>query len=244
MQHADDQQRDWQAQVERALRTVNDLAGLAQITQHELGSMIGGQQRPRMRGHHLVVVDVDNPRVRIDRLRDLVNVLPGRQACAQIEELVHPRLGDGPHHPLHERAIGASILPNAGLLSEKFFGQLPVSRVIILAAKQIVVYPGNIGPSRIDCRGNVISHAQKIAHDRNTTRGPPTRAPANLTGRPHPKRLADLPLVPERISDPPNQPPVLPRHRRPRDRPRANSPLKDRRRVRPGRPTVPAGSLP
>jgi hypothetical protein len=135
MQHADDQQCDRPAQVKDRTRAVDNPPRLPQIAQHELRTLIRGQQRSRMRGHYLVVVHIHDPHVRIDRLRDLMNVLPGREPGPEIEELVDSRLGGRPHYSLHERAIGASVLPNARLLREKFLGQRPVDRVIVLAAR-------------------------------------------------------------------------------------------------------------
>ena len=69
----------------RVVKVAVDVAG---------GTLVGGvaRQRAGVRQHQRVVVDVDDPGRRGGSLRDLVRVLHGRQAGADVEELADARL--------------------------------------------------------------------------------------------------------------------------------------------------------
>ena len=63
--------------------------GVAEVRLDVGGAALGrgGEQGPGVGEHERVVVDVDDPGGRGDALRDLVHVVRGRQAGADVEEL-------------------------------------------------------------------------------------------------------------------------------------------------------------
>jgi hypothetical protein len=79
--------------------------------------------------HH---IDVDDPRAGYCRLRDLVDVLAGGQAGAEVNELRDAAGCREPHHALHERPVGARVCRQVRLLAEELLGELPISREVVL----------------------------------------------------------------------------------------------------------------
>ncbi len=79
MQDRDQQHRHRPGQVQQSphRRVAQDHLRLAQVGQDGQGGGLVGQQRVGMRMDHRVVVDVDDPGVRRDLLRDLVDVALG-----------------------------------------------------------------------------------------------------------------------------------------------------------------------
>jgi len=70
-----------------------DAGRVAQVRRDDGHAAAGGEQRPGVGQHDGVGVGVGRGGGRVDRLRDLVGVLPGRQSGAQVEELADALLG-------------------------------------------------------------------------------------------------------------------------------------------------------
>ena len=74
-----------------------------------------------------VVIDVDNARVRCRRVHDLVRVVRGRDAGADIEELPDAGLGgEEPGHPGKERPIGPDRLDDSRISGDHRVAGRPV----------------------------------------------------------------------------------------------------------------------
>lgn len=107
--------------------------------------VVVGQQRPRVRQHQRIVIDVDHPRIGVNPLRHLMHVLPGRQPRPQIEELINPRLGSQvayrppeeltvlPRHDAHLRSLLKYLISAPAIGGE-----------VILAAEVVVIHPGDV----------------------------------------------------------------------------------------------------
>jgi hypothetical protein len=87
---------------------LQDGVGVAQVGLDDR-RVVTGFPGPGVGQHHGVVVDVDHPGRRLDRLRDLVHVAPGRQAGAEVEKLPDPGLA-------RQEAAAGEILTGAPVL--------------------------------------------------------------------------------------------------------------------------------
>jgi hypothetical protein len=110
-----------------------------------------GQQRLRVQQHDRVVVHVHDLGVRGDRLRDLMHVLTGGKAGADVEELPDPRLGGKEtHDPPQERPRGAGGLRRFREGLDRCLGRDPVGLEVVLAAQEIVIDPRWVRDARVD----------------------------------------------------------------------------------------------
>src|SRR5690606_27154672 len=104
--------------------------------------------------HQRVVVDVDDPGLGRDGLGDLVGVVGGGQPGADVQELPGPRLagqvGDGADQ---ERPGGAGQIGDLGQDPQDLVADLPVDRVVVLAAEPVVPDPGDVGDGGVDPGG-------------------------------------------------------------------------------------------
>src|SRR5215213_1566287 len=106
-----------------------------------------------MHQHDRVVVDVDDPGGRVDRLDDLVDVGAGRDAGADVEELSDPQLpGKEAHGPAHEAAVLQDADADAWEHGRDRLPGLAVGGEVVLAAKPVVVSAGRMGHRRVDLR--------------------------------------------------------------------------------------------
>ena len=88
-----------------------------------------------MHQHERIVVDVDDPGIRRDRLGDLMGVVGGRQAGTDVQELPDPRFaGQVPDRPAQEYPVGSSVVADAGVELPDLITDLAVDRVVVLAA--------------------------------------------------------------------------------------------------------------
>ena len=71
------------------------------------GPVVAGEQLPAVRDRDRVDVDVDHPGLRVRRLGDLVHVADGRNAGADVEELVDAGVEQRPYGPAQELPAGA-----------------------------------------------------------------------------------------------------------------------------------------
>ena len=122
MQNAQEQDCRRLAEVQRLGSLAEDLLRVAQVPVQVGDSTLwtGGQQRLRVQQHDRVVVHVHDPGFRGSRLRDLMNVLPGGKARADVEKLPDPRLGGKKSHdppqecPLRQGLMGGELPQTTG----------------------------------------------------------------------------------------------------------------------------------
>ena len=75
-----------------------------------------GQQGAGVRKHERIVVGIDDPRRGSGPLGELVGVVDGRQARADVQELADPRLkGQVAHGPGQERPASTGDVDDAGV---------------------------------------------------------------------------------------------------------------------------------
>jgi hypothetical protein len=107
-------------------RVVQHRRRAAQVGQDRLAAVQIRQQRAGVRDGHRVHVHVDDPRVRIRRLRHLVHVPGRRHPRAQVEQLVHAEVG---HQVVHHAAEERPVRPGRrGQLRQRLRGAPPTSR--------------------------------------------------------------------------------------------------------------------
>jgi hypothetical protein len=117
------------------------------------GVVVGGEDRATVREDDRVDVDVDDPRVGGDLLRDLVGVPGRRQAGPDVDELPDPLPGHVPHGTPQERAVLLGELTDLGHRLGDALDGLPVDPVVVLAPEVVVIHPGHAGPGGVDAGG-------------------------------------------------------------------------------------------
>jgi hypothetical protein len=101
-----------------------------------------------------VVVDVDDLRVRGDPLGDLVGVVGGRQAGADVQELADLRLaGQVPDGAGEEPPGGAGDVHDLGIDGAIVVTGVAVHREVVLAAQPVVPDPRRVRHLGVDLRG-------------------------------------------------------------------------------------------
>lgn len=96
-----------------------------------------------MREDDRVVVDVDDAGVGGDALGDLVGVLGGGQARADVEVLADAcPAGEVGHGAAEERPVGARHFADAGVHGGDVVADLFVHLVVVLAAEPVVPHAG------------------------------------------------------------------------------------------------------
>src|ERR1700722_4052227 len=111
------------------------------------------QHIPAVREYHRIVVDVHDPGLAIGPPRHVVHVTRGRQAGTNIDKLADTGVGSQKIHRSPQKGpVRPARLANVRQIGHYFIAGLPVSRVIVFAAEQVVINAGrtwNIGP---ECR--------------------------------------------------------------------------------------------
>jgi hypothetical protein len=155
VQDRDQDQRDGLAEVEHLAHhgRGQDGFGIAQV-----GVDVGGppfrrrgEQGAGVREHERVVVDVHDAGRRRGFLGDLVDVVRGGQPGTDVEEL--PDAGFGgqvPDGAAEECPVLSRRDPDERRVPQHLRRRLPVGREVILAADEVVVHPGGMGPGRVD----------------------------------------------------------------------------------------------
>src|SRR5208282_6096236 len=111
---------------------------------------LAGQQRPGVREHDGVVVDVDDPGLGRHALRYLVRVAVGRDPGADVEELPDPRLGgQETNRPGQEGAVGADREHQVRVRLQGPLAEFPVSGEVVLPAQPVVVDAGYVGDADV-----------------------------------------------------------------------------------------------
>ena len=97
-----------------------------------------------MREHLRIVVHVRHPSLRIDSLRDLVHIIGGRQAGAEVKELVDAKF---PRHVADRADQAGTIvqcnLHRTGELVDENVTYSPVDGKVVFSSEQVIVGPGN-----------------------------------------------------------------------------------------------------
>jgi len=166
VQQVADDQADRPRQVQAVADRVDDRAGVAHVGVRDADARVAlREQRLEVTDHDRVVVDVGHPRGRVDAQHRFVGVRDGRQPAAQVGELADARLRRPDRRPGQELAILDGHLPDQRDDAEQPVRHVPVRRVIVLAAEDIVIHARDTRLSRV-----------KIGHARHPKAGP-TRSP-------------------------------------------------------------------
>ena len=124
---------------------VQDLGRVGQVPGHGQHAGGLGQQVPGVGQHLGVVVGIDDPRVRNNRLGGLVSVRGGRQPAADVQELPDALLGGvGDGAGLELPGLDGQ-LGGVRVDLQNPIGLFPVRLEVVLAAQQEVVNPGDAG---------------------------------------------------------------------------------------------------
>jgi hypothetical protein len=149
----DEHDRHRAAEVQRPRRLPHDRGGIAQVGVDvvDRAGYVAGQQRPGVQQDDGVVVDVDNARVRRRREHDLVRVVGGRDARADVEKLPDPGLGGQESgRPGEERPVGPDRLDDSRIGGDNGVAGRPVGGEIVLAAEPVVMHARAMRDARID----------------------------------------------------------------------------------------------
>jgi hypothetical protein len=147
VQDAAEQQADRlvPVQVLAHLRVGEKAGRVPEVAVHGEGHLVVGEQRPGVGQDDRVVVEVDHPGSRVDRVGDLVHVLRGRQPGADVEELSQARLADQvPDHAAEQVTLRPDTHLHGGKLGDDLIGDGPVGGEVVLAAEQVVIHPGDV----------------------------------------------------------------------------------------------------
>jgi hypothetical protein len=149
----DEHDRHRAAEVQRPRRLPQYGAGIAQVGVDvvDRAGYVAGQERPGMEQDDGIVIDVDNARVRRCRKHDLVRIVGGRDACADVEKLPDPGLGGQESgRPGEERAVGPDRLDDSRVGGDNGVAGRPVGGEIVLAAEPVVMHARTMRDARID----------------------------------------------------------------------------------------------
>jgi len=110
---------------------------------------VAGHQRAALGDDLGVVVDVDDPGPAVGAPHDLVGVLGRGQPRSAVEVLPHPALlGEEPHDPGQEPAVGPRQVVDLGGDGADLLEHLPVDRGVVGATQRSVVDPRDARPGR------------------------------------------------------------------------------------------------
>ena len=124
-----------------------------------------GEQGAGVHQHHGVVVDVDDLGVRSHPLGDLVGVVGGGQAGADVQELTDARLtGQVPDRADQEGPRGASVLDDRRERLENLVADLAVDVEVVFAAQPVVPDPGRLGHVGVDLGRDLAGGGRVVCH--------------------------------------------------------------------------------
>ena len=152
VQDAQHDERDRLAEVERGLRGPHDGGGLVRVGVDVAGDRRrgAGQERAGVGQDDRVVVDIHHPRVRPDGRGDLMGVLRGGQARADVQELPHPGTGHETDRAAEERPVGPGHLHDARMHRAHMLSGRLVDPEVVLAAQPVVPHPRVVSDARVD----------------------------------------------------------------------------------------------
>ena len=155
VQHRHDHHRDRLCEVQQPgdLRVGQDRLRVAQVLLEHRGALVAGQDLLAVRHRHRVHVDVDDARLPVDPLGDLVHVADGGDAGADVEELADAGLGEVLHGPAQERAVGLGHQWRLRHRLHHRAGGRPIGGEVVRAAEVVVVHAGDAGAFDVDRLG-------------------------------------------------------------------------------------------
>src|SRR5690606_33097741 len=168
---AEDRHGDRLLEVEDPLRAPEDAVDVADVGLEAGGLPLGRAdgQRPGVREHERVVVDVDDPALRGDPLRHLVGVVRRREPGADVEELADAGLARQElHDPPQETPRLPRVHPDLRVDRGDGVTRLPVDGVVVLAAEEVVpdarrMRDGRVDPGAGVGRGRLLAHRGILA---------------------------------------------------------------------------------
>jgi hypothetical protein len=128
MEHRRQHHRDRLAQINHGphIRVIQDARRVPQIPLDRPHPRTHAQQRPRMRHHHRVVIDIHHPGPRLQRLCYLMNMAGRRKSRADIDELPDARLDEKPDGADQETPFRPRRGPHTRHHGEQALSDLPV----------------------------------------------------------------------------------------------------------------------
>jgi hypothetical protein len=153
----------------------DDARGVEQVTAHDERAVVVGEQRAGVRQHHGVVVQVHDAGRRVDPLGDLVDVVRGGQARADIKQLRDADLADQvAHHPAEHGALRLHAGLNLRERGDDLVAERAVGGEIVLTAEQIVVDPRHVRTGRVKPPGGTLTscHQRIVLINRACVRRP------------------------------------------------------------------------
>jgi hypothetical protein len=103
-----------------------------------------GEQGVSVGNHDRIVVDVDDLRVRVDLVSDLMHVVLGRQARPDVQELADALLREITDGPPQERPVFAHLLLGFGKNPQHALGGAAVSLEVLSTAQHVVIHPRDV----------------------------------------------------------------------------------------------------
>ncbi len=167
MQRADQVQRDRRGPVQPPGDTVRgqELPRIGDVRRDVVRPVVLREQGTPMHDGHRIVVDVNDGRVPVAPLRDLVRVLQRRQPRPAVQELVDP---DGASQVSGDPQQESPIVGGQRAQFRDESGQLvahrPVGRVVVLAAEERVVNPRAGRPRGVDAAGRARASSAGWCH--------------------------------------------------------------------------------
>lgn len=167
MQDADQQDGDRLAEVKRSGRGPQQFPGVADVCVEVSARTFRrtGEQRPSVREDHRVVVHVDDPALRRQRLGDFIGVVRHRQPSADIEELTDARSRDQvTHRRDEESALRLHPADDLGVGRLRLLADLAISLEVVFAAQLVVIDPGWMRHRRV-IRGRRLGQVTRVCDE-------------------------------------------------------------------------------
>ena len=140
MQDAAHHQADRPVPVEQFAGGAEHAFRIAEVAPDGERPPVVGQQRGGVRDHHRVVVQVDDAGILVEALGDLVHVLHGGQAGADVEQLGNALVAD---HVTDDASEHVALRPYAafghGQQGDHPVRQRTVGRKVVPPTKQVIV---------------------------------------------------------------------------------------------------------
>jgi hypothetical protein len=130
---------------------IQDLAWFEDVRSAEVGLVVLLKQRPPVREHYRIIVNIHHPSLRLDSLSNLVGVLRRGQPRPAVEELGEARLtGNEAGHANQEVPMvpGKLVYLRCDLLKPP--DDLAVNLVVVLTTQSSVVRPGDTRLGGVD----------------------------------------------------------------------------------------------
>jgi hypothetical protein len=118
-----------------------------------------GEQGVSVGNHDRIVVDIDDLRVRVDLVSDLMHVVLGRQAGPDVQELTDALLREKTNGPPQERPVFAHLLLGFWEYPKDALGSAAVSLEVLSTSQHVVIHPRNVRYGSVQRR---VIHVTKV----------------------------------------------------------------------------------